>query len=912
VILRRGAFAAAIALLLVGCTPAAPVPPTTSVPPAIALTELELENRTEPLGIDVARPRFSWVTTSVARGVVQQTYRIRVTTAADEPVWDSGEQASNESVGIEYAGPALTSASTYEWTLDVGTTAGHDSASSTFSTGMYSEADWGGSAWIGRDRARPNTTAPLMRTEFTVSGTVADAKVYVAAGGYANVSINGAPISDEILSPGFTDYDDHAQYTVTDVTGRLEPGANALGMELGRGFYGLTNGNQWNWQGAPWHDEPVGRAVLRIEYVGGAVEEVVTDDSWSIHDGPTLLDDLYGGETYDAGKAQVGFDTVGFDATGWEAASVVPGPSGVLVNQQQQPIRVTETIAPTGITEPVDGVYVVAFPRMLAGTVAFTAVGPAGTAIRAQYGERLLGDGLPSLENNGSFVNGFQTDAFILAGTGEPETWAGKFSYKGFQYLKVSGWPGTDPPPLSAFTAQVIHTDAAETGSFESSSTLLNSTHRAVVDTLLNNIHGIPTDTPMFEKNGWTGDAAVGTEMFLLNLDVQNLFEKWIGDIDDTRDSAGAPLVIAPSSGEWGEWGVATPWHSAYVLTPWWLYQYGGDAQVLARYYDGMKTYVDLEFDRSPGGIVPKNRLGDWVSPEASAGGSNAPEDTRVSGTAYLYAMLTSMEKTATLLGRTADATTFADRAAVVKSAFNAAFLDVAAGYYRGTGDTGYRQTHNVLALAFGLAPDDATATRVAASIAADVEARGNTLNTGVLGTKYLLPVLSDYGYEDLAFAVATQTDYPSWGYLIENGATSMWEHWSLQARSLDHYFLGTVDDWLYHYAAGIRPSATTGYRDITIQPDVAPGLDWVRAETQTPFGPVTVSWRSPVDGFSLDTHVPVGSTAIVRMPVGATSSILESGQPIAEVDGVTGVVRDGNDVLVTVGSGDYAFTVEG
>jgi hypothetical protein len=348
------------------------------------------------------------------------------------------------------------------------------------------------------------------------------------------------------------------------------------------------------------------------------------------------------------------------------------------------------------------------------------------------------------------------------------------------------------------------------------------------------------------------------------------------------------------------------------VLIPWWLYQYGGDTRVLATYYDGMKAYVDLEFDRSPGAIVPKNRLGDWVSPEASPSGGNAPEDTRVSGTAYLYAMLTSMEKTANLLGKTADATAFADRAAVVKSAFNAAFLDVSAGYYRGTGDTGYRQTHNVLALAFGLAPDAATATRVAANLAADVEARGKTLTTGVLGTKYLLPVLSEYGYADLALAVATQTDYPSWGYLIENGATSMWEHWSLEARSLDHYFLGTVDDWLYHYAAGIRPSETTGYRNISIQPDASAGLEWVDAETQTPFGAVSVRWQSGANGFSLATHVPVGATAVVRVPASSSSSIFESGQPVAEVDGVTDVAREGDDVLITVGSGDYAFTVEG
>ena len=271
-----------------------------------------------------------------------------------------------------------------------------------------------------------------------------------------------------------------------------------------------------------------------------------------------------------------------------------------------------------------------------------------------------------------------------------------------------------------------MHTDAAETGSFESSSEIMNRTHRAVVDTLLNNLHGIPTDTPMFEKNGWTGDAAIGAEMFMLNLDVHELFAKWMRDVHETRDAEGRPLVIAPSSGDWGEWGIAPPWHSAYVMIPQWLYQYGGDRRVLTELYDGMKRYVDLEFDRSTGGIVTNARLGDWVSPEASPAGGNAPEDLRVSATAYLYAMLSSMRRSAALLGRSADAAHFAGRAATVKTAFNDAFLDREAGRYRGSGDRGYRQTHNVLALAFGLAPDAETAQRVADGIAADVAREGH------------------------------------------------------------------------------------------------------------------------------------------------------------------------------------------
>ena len=1050
----------------------------------VDVERLQVEKKAEPIGIDVDRPRFSWVTRSRARAVEQQSYRLRLTSVTPRPgdgkvVWDSGDVRSRESANVEYAGPALEPATAYAWRVHVKTSAGSAQASSTFRTGLHDEADWAGSAWIGNartpddadaltldgaswiwtpestspppaeDRAFRTTSttpagktatgaeilitaddsfrlwvngrllgsssgaenewqqsrrfetelepdrnvfavrttngpgspagliakvrvryadgttstfatgtdwkaskifpadfwqpafddsswgtaaqlatygggpwgrnvrpprvaarpAPLLRREFAVTGPVRNATLFLAAGGYANVSLNGEPASDDVLSPGFTDYDDTVQYVATDLTDRLKPGVNALGMELGRGFYGMTGGNVWRWDSPPWHDEPVVRARLRIEYADGRVADVVTDDSWRIADGPTVFDDLYGGETYDARLTRPGYDSAAFDDAFWAAASEVAGPRGALVNQRQQPIRVTESLPAVEITEPVADTYVVKFPRVLAGWVEIAAAGPAGTTIRAQYGEKLKPDGLPDFSNNGGFQAGFQTDRLILAGTGGTESWESRFSYKGFQYIQVTGWPGDEPPPLSAFTAKAVHTDAAETGSFESSSEIMNRTHRAVVDTLLNNLHGIPTDTPMFEKNGWTGDAAVGAEMFMLNLDVHELFAKWMRDVHETRDAEGRPLVIAPSSGDWGEWGVAPPWHSAYVMIPQWLYQYGGDRRVLTELYDGMKRYVDLEFDRSSGGIVTNARLGDWVSPEASPAGGNAPEDIRVSATAYLHAMLTSMQRSAGLLGRSADAGRFAERAATVKAAFNDAFLDETAGLYRGNGDRGYRQTHNVLALAFGLAPDAATAQRVADGIAADVVAKGTKLNTGVLGTKYLLPVLTEHGHEDIAYDLSTQTGYPSWGYMIENGATTMWEHWALEARSRGHYFLGTVDDWFYQHVAGIQASQATGYRDLTIAPAVTGEMDWARATTQTPFGPVASDWRRRGRTLTLDVDVPVGTTATIHVPAANPHAVREGGDRLAEADGVIDVRRADGKVLVKVGSGRYSFT---
>lgn len=1022
------------------------------------LDDLRVERKVEPVGIDVERPRFSWVIESRARDVEQKAYRVRLS-KDHRTVWDSGLVRSDASTDVEYTGPQLSAATRYEWRVDVLTNRGVASEDSSFRTGLYTAADWAGSAWIGnerpttppsfdgaswiwtpevtspvapaeprafrktltstktavsaeiaitaddlyrlsvngrelgsttgaenewqqarrfhtaldparnviavrtnngpnspagllavirvtyadgttehfttdatwkaaktfpedftkpdfddsawgtavvqaaygsgpwgrnvrtpRDAARP---APLLQRDFTVSGRVRNATLFYAAGGYADFSLNGKPASDDVLSPGFTDYDDTVQYTTADLTRALQQGTNHLGAQLGRGFYGMTGGNVWRWENPPWHDEPVVRARLRIEYADGRVQDVITDKQWQIADGPTVFDDLYAGETYDARLTT---------PTSWRAATEAPGPKGVLVNQRQQPIRVTESLPATEITQPAPGVYVVKFPRVLAGWVEYTAQGPAGTTIRAQHGEKLLANGRVNFSNNGGFQSGFQTDRFILAGTGAPERWAPRFSYKGFQYIEVTGWPGDAPPPLSAFTAKAVHTDVETTGSFTSSSELMNTTHKAVVDTMLNNLHGIPTDTPMFEKNGWTGDAAVGAEMFMLNFDVHELFAKWMRDVHETREPNGRPLVIAPSSGDWGVWGIAPPWHSAYVLIPEWLNQYGGDRRVLTQLYDGIKKYVDLEFDTSAGGIVNNARLGDWVSPEASPAGGNAPEDLRVSATAYLYTMLRSAERNAQLLGKTADATQLAERAAIVKTAFNDRFLDRANGYYRGSGDRGYRQTHNVLAVAFGLVPDAATTQRVVDSIAADVRAKGDTLNTGVLGTKYLLPVLTQHGHADLAHTLATQTKYPSWGYMIENGATSMWEHWALEARSRGHYFLGTVDDWYFHHVGGIQPSLTEGYRDLTIAPAVTGEMEWARTSTRTPYGTVATDWRNRGRALELRVDVPVGSTATVHVPAANVYAVTESGDP------VKGAHDGGDTVLVTVGSGRYTF----
>ncbi|NID17365.1 alpha-L-rhamnosidase [Luteibacter yeojuensis] len=821
-----------------------------------AVSSLRVERSDAPTYVDVAAPRFSWIVHDDTNGTVQKGYRI-VVSRGDRVVWDSGFVDSARSFDIPYGGTPLAAGERYAWRVDVRTSDGDASSSSRFATAL-DEAGWHGARWIGKgDDTLP---APLLRKTFRVDGDVESAMLYVAAGGYADLSVDGKPVSDAVLSPGFTDYDKRVEVVATEV--KLGAGEHMLGAELGRGFYGLTNRDVWHWERAPWHGRPRMRALLRIRYADGRTQDVVSDASWQVADGPTRRDDLYGGETYDARLSQ---------PRDWKAAAQLPAPRGTLVAQIEQPIRVVETLAATAVTEPRPGTYVFVFPRVIAGWADFDVTGPAGTAIVAHYGEKRLPDGtVDARDEHHYFKDGFQTDTLILAGG--RVRWHPRFSYKGFRYVQVDGWPG-DKPSADAVRAQVVHTDVAVTGRFDSSNALLDWIHRAAVDTMLNNLYGIPTDTPMYEKNGWTGDGMLGADMFLRNVDAGRLFAKWLRDIADTRQADGAPLLIAPNPG-WGKVRAPT-WHSAYVFIPWSLWMFTGDRQPIEEHIAGIDRYVAMEDARSPDGIAD-TELGDWVSPETDPGGENAPEDKRIAATAYLYGMQRRTADMWRLIGNDARAAWFDRRAGAVRDAFNARFLDRAAARYRGEGDQGYRQAHNLLALSFGLVPDDLVA-KVAAGVAADAKARGDHLDTGALATKVILPVLTATGHAGEAWAIATQTTFPSWGFWRANGATSLWEHWKLASRSRGHYFLGTIDDWLFEDVAGLRPLAP-GWRRFEVRPMLTGFLDRASASVMTPYGEASVAWRKAAGKVEAEVAVPVGTEAVVRLP-GAPSRTLGPGR---------------------------------
>lgn len=835
---------------------------------------LLVEHQHEPIAVDAKTPRFSWRYEGTTAGAQQRSFHIEVRDEAGTITWDSGIVRSADQLGVRYAGAPLSATHRYAWslTVELDTAAGpiRIRTSTHFETALFDETDWGGARWISAPPALVTdegsvAAAPVLSTRLHARRGLLSARLVLAAGGLVVARIDGARVSDAELTPAVTDFDRRVQYTVDDVTHLLPPGEHRIDLLLGRGFYGMSNPSPspaWEWESAPWHDEPCVRALVLLRYADGSTEIIGSGPSWRCIRSGIVSDDLYGGETFDARVAGVETDCL-----------EVAGPRGVLSARQHQPIRRISTHVAERITALGHGLFVADFGRVRSGWAQLSARGPAGHRITLRFGEKLTADGRPNVSDGLTyFPERFQTDVFVLAGTGEPETWRPSFTYHGFRYIEVEGWTGTAEELRDALLAELVHTDAERTGRFLCSSPSLNALHDATVDTIAINLHGIPTDTPTYEKNGWTGDGMLGTEMFLLNFDLHLLLAKWLDDIVDSIDDDGRPQIIAPSPG-WGDQYKPSPtWHADLVLLPWWLHRHRGDRGVLERHWNAVERYVIAEHAASRDGIAD-TVLNDWCSPETGPWGGDAPDDHRVSGTAFLFLSLRTAADIARTLGRSERAVILDRLAGEVAAAFRREFFDEDAGIVRGVGDDGYRQTHNVLALAFDLLPPP-DAARAIRALLRDLEDRDARLNTGVLGTKYLLRVLTRYGHGDVALKVATQPRYPGWGFWLASGATTLWEHWKPESRSRSHYFLGTTEDWLYGDVLGVRPEGA-GFAEMTIAPARIAGLPWAIGRVDTPFGAVEVQVSDGDGGGSrrLQVSIPIGITAHLVLDAGETTA---------------------------------------
>lgn len=752
--------------------------------------------------------------------------------------------------------------------------------------------------------------APFLRREFRVTKPLRRAVLYATALGLYEVRLNGRRIGNDFFTPGWTDYRRRVYYQTYDVTGQVRQGSNVLGAILADGwacgYVGLGGRDRYG----------IGRprflAQLRLTYADGSAQTVATDAAWKGAYGPIREADLLMGETYDARRAMPGWEAPGFDDSAWRSVTVHSTPAGrgehdapdrsapLLQAHPGVPVRRTQELKPRAVTEPRPGVFIFDLGQNMVGWARLVVSGPVGTTVRLRFGEVLNPDGTLYTAN----LRGARaTDTYLLRGQGR-EVWEPRFTFHGFRYVEVTGYPGRPTP--AAITGVVVHSDAPPVGTFRCSNALVNQLQQNIEWGQRGNFLEVPTDCPQRdERLGWTGDAQVFARTAGFQMDVARFFGKWIIDLVDAQREDGAFTDVAPFVAA----GAGTAgWGDAGVIVPWTLYELYGDTRLLERHYDAFARWIAYLERNSSDLLRPARGYGDWV-----AVGSRTPTD--VIATAYFAYSASLVAQIARALGRDADAHRYDDLFARVRAAFNRAYV---APDGRIKGDT---QTCYVLALHMDLLPPE---TRPAAvrHLVEDIERRGNRLSTGFLGTAYLLPVLSRFGHTDLAYRLLLQEEFPSWGYTVRRGATTIWERWdgiTPEGRfqdpgmnSFNHFAFGSVGEWLYRVVAGIdldpkRP----GFRHVVIRPQPGGGLTWVRATYRSIRGPIASSWRQEGGRFTLHVSLPANTTATVHVPAPSAQAVTEGGRPAHRAPGLRFLGMAGAAAVFHAGSGDYRFVVE-
>lgn len=870
---------------------------------------------------DNTEPRFSWILNDSATGACQTAWQVLVASSGkllDEKkadLWNSGRVESSESVFNTYRGAGLQHGKRYYWTVRVWN---QDSVATDWAPVQYFDMGLGGEEWTavwvgsyesgsGVDSVRPRSI--LLRKEFRIRKKISLAKAYVTGLGSYRFYLNGEKVSEDLLTPGWTDYPTRIMYQVYDVTQSLKKGDNAAGMMLGNVWYSSGLG----WQGGrSYSNGPMmGLMQLVVEYSDGSSEIICTDSSWKWHFAPVVENSLYHGETYDARLEIEGWNAPGLDDSDWDMADPFESREALFSAHTSPPIRVSREILPVSVKKLESGSWVFDMGVNMTGGIRLNVSGEPGTEVVMKFAELLHEDGSVAQENLRSAK---ATDRYILRGGG-PETWEPHFTYHGFRYVEISGLP--TEPDSSTVTGINFHNVAMETGSFMCSNELLNSIYGNILNGQRSNMFSVPTDCPQRdERLGWMGDAQIFAATSCYNMDMSGFYAKWVRDIYDSQSSEGwvtdvnpAIVVTDPAKPAWGD---------AYIIVPWELYRFYGDKKILRDYYPGYRAWVDyMRRNADQDGLYIFDRggwagYGDWVSVVPSPG--------KPISAAYYFYSTHLLACFAGILGEEEDAERYGLLADSIRMAFQERFFDAVENTYEGN-----TQTALLLPVNFGLTPADRL-DAVAEHIKEDVVNREYHPSTGFLGTKYLLPTLSDFGYHDVAFRTAVSTSYPSWGYMVEKGATSMWELWNSDTEppdrmnSRNHFALGSIGEWFYTHLAGIRiDEKNPGFRHSIIRPLPADGLDYVSGSIETPYGRLSSSWKKEASIFTMKITVPPNTTSSVFIPVpeGTRMELFANGSALVKEGEETGsepgctVERIADEfVEVRADAGTYTFEI--
>ncbi len=890
--------------------------------------DLRCEGIVDPLGVGRAHPRLSWRVEASGRGQTTSACRVAVATtearllAGQADLWDSGRIALERAPGVAYAGRPLACGETAYWRVRLWDGDGHPSEWSPIArweAGPSDGAEWD-ARWIRSPRPLPQGDAAFFedqpasqfRREFRVSGPVRQARAYVTGLGCYELRLNGQRVGDRLLDPGWTDFAQRVYYSTYDVTALLAEGPNAVGALVGNGWYNPLPLRAWGWLNLREHltvGPPRLLARLVIDYADGRRETVCTDGSWRVAESPIVRNSLYLGERYDARREQPGWDRPGFDDRAWEPAVEAVEPVGRLEAEPIPPVRVTEVLEPVAVTEPRPGVRIYDLGVNLAGHARIEVEGPAGAEVRLRYGELLRDDGTlnPMTSVAGQVKEGrcnggpgapptaWQEDRYTLRGEGI-ERWAPRFTFHGFRYVEVTG-----EGRVGRLVAERTHTDVEPAGAFQCSEPLLNDIHAMARRTLVSNLFSVQSDCPHREKFGYGGDIVAASAYAMQEYDMHAFYAKAVRDLADAaRPNGGftetAPFVGIADAGL-GEGSGPVGWGTAHPLLTWRLYQTYGDGELLAEQYPAACRWVELLRRSAVEGI-----LANGISDHESL----APKPQALTGTAFYYQNVRLVERMARALGHAEDAARYATLAESIAGAFNARFLDPATGRY----DSG-TQCCQAAALYHGLVPEEQreAALRV---LLDDLYASGSArLTTGIFGTEYLLMALTDAGRAEAAMDLVNHREFPGWGYMLEHGATTLWEHWAFSddTFSHNHPMFGSVSEWLVAGLGGIRPADdAVGFDRIEIRPQVVPGLDHVRAAYRSVRGDVLCEWRRSGSRLRLHVVIPPEARATVWVPTSDPGSVRESGRPADEATGIRVGPAEAGAVVCAVGSGDYRF----
>jgi alpha-L-rhamnosidase len=876
----------------------------------VKVQQLRTENLVNPIGLDVPQPRFSWQLTSDKRNTMQSAYEIMVS-AGSNAVWKSGKVSTDSSVQVMYKGSPLKSSEKYNWKVKVWDNENKSSAwseAATFQTALLSVAEWKAS-WIspGYKEDSIMRPSPLFRKEFAAAKKIKSATAYITAHGMYEAQLNGKRIGDAYLTPGWTAYKKRLQYQTYDVTNLLNSGNNAIAVTLGSGWYrgiiGFTNGiNHYGKDIALLFQ-------LEITYSDGTKETIVSDNSWKSSTGAIRYAEIYNGETVDARLEKNGWASAGYNDKDWDGVKVMDYPKNILIATVNEPVRKHEIFKPQRIFTTPAGDKVIDFGQNLVGWVVLKVKGNAGDKITLSHAEVLDKEGNVYLDN---LRQAKAQNNYILKG-GAQETFEPHFTWQGFRYLKIEGYPGEIKP--ENFEAVALYSDMQPTGTFTSSNAMINQLQHNIQWGQRGNFLDVPTDCPQRdERLGWTGDAQAFSRTASFNMNVNSFFAKWLKDLEADQEDGKVPFVVpnvlgfAQSSAGWAD--VAT-------IAPWNMYLAYGDKTLLQNQYSSMKAYVESIKK------VAKNNLwntgfhfGDWLfyRPDDDNDGRAAVTDKYLITQCFYIHSTQLLINAANVLGYKDDAANYSALLGAIKAAFNKEFVTASGRLVSGT------QTAYVLALNFDILPESLRQ-QAAERLAENIKSYGNHLTTGFLGTPYLCHVLTRFGYSDLSYKLLLQDTYPSWLYPVKMGATTIWERWDGQKpdssfqtpgmNSFNHYAYGAIGDWMYRKMVGLDTYEDgAGYKHIKVMPHIGGNFTTANAALKTYYGNTAAGWKIEGGKLLMEVEVPANTHATVYIPGEDANSITENNIALSNVKDIKITGKEDGYTKIEIGSGVYHFAV--